>query len=87
MLTPDKHLKLQTSLLHLAAIALDYLPRYRSVTYGHLYSHLERKVGRSSDDLRVMFGPTVSFLYLMEKLRYHPQNDTFEYLESPQIGR
>ena len=87
MLAPDKHLKLHTSLLHLAALALDYLHRYRSVTYAHLYAHLERKVGRHSDDLRVMFGPTLSFLYLMEKLRYHPQNDTFEYLESQQIER
>ena len=29
-----------------------------------------------------MFGPTVSFLYLLGKLQYHPKGDSFEYLET-----
>jgi hypothetical protein len=82
MLTPHKHLKLNTSLLHLSALALAHLNKYRSVSYQQLYGYLEKRAGRDSEDLRVMFGPTVSFLYLLGKLQYHPKNDSFEYLET-----
>jgi hypothetical protein len=83
MLTPHKHLKLNTSVLNLSALALVYLQRHRSVSYQQLYAHLERRAGdRDSEDVRVMFGPTVSFLYLLGKLQYHPKNDSFEYLET-----
>jgi len=83
MLTPHKHLKLNTSVLNLSALALGYLQRYRSVTYEQLYSHLERRVGqKDAEDIRLMFGPTVSLLYVIGKVHYHPQNDTFEYLET-----
>jgi hypothetical protein len=84
MLTPHKHLKLNTSVLKLSALALEYLYRYRSVKYHQLYTHLERRAKGDSeaDDLRVTFGPTVSFLYLLGKIHYHPKNDSFEYLES-----
>jgi hypothetical protein len=82
MLTPHKHLKLNTSLLHLSALALAYLHKYRSVPYQQLYGHMEKRAGRESEDVRVMFGPTVSFLFLLGKVRYHPKNDSFEYLET-----
>lgn len=87
MLTPHKHLKLDTSLLSLAALALEYLHKHRSVPYSQLYAHLDRRVrlrdDRDADDVRLMFGPTVSFLFLLGKVQYHPQNDLFEYLETP----
>jgi hypothetical protein len=37
---------------------------------------------KDGEDVRLMFGPTVSFLYLLGKLQYHDKNDTFEYLET-----
>lgn len=86
MLKPHKHLKLNTSLLSLSALALEYLHRYRSVPYHQLYAHLERRVRsrdeRAVEDVRLMFGPTVSFLFLLGKVQYHAQNDLFEYLET-----
>ena len=84
MLTPHKHLKLNTSVLKLSALTLEYLHRYRSVSYHQLYLHLERraKVASDTDDLRITFGPTISFLYLLGKVAYHPKNDSFEYLET-----
>jgi len=87
MLTPHKHLKLNTSLLHLSALALDYLHKHRSVPYQQLYAHLERRARsrdeRDTDDIRLMFGPTVSFLFLLGKVQYHTKNDLFEYVETP----
>jgi hypothetical protein len=87
MLTPHKHLKLNTSLLSLSALALDYLHKYRSVPYHQLYAHLERRTRlreeRDTDDVRIMFAPTLSFLFLLGKVQYHPQNDLFEYVETP----
>lgn len=86
MLKPHKHLKLNTSLLSLSALALEYLHKYRSVPYHQLYAHLERRVRlrdeRDAEDVRLMFGPTLSFLFLLGKVQYHPQNDLFEYLEA-----
>lgn len=86
MLTPHKHLKLNTSLLRLAALALDYLHKHRSASYPQLYAHLERRAGardpKDGEDVRLMFVPTVSFLFLLGKLQYHNKNDTFEYLET-----
>jgi hypothetical protein len=82
MLTPHKHLKLNTSVLNLSALALVYLQRHRSVSYEQLYTTLEKRAGADADDVRVMFGPTLSFLFLMGKIQYHPKNDTFEYLET-----
>ena len=86
MLIPHKHLKLNTSLLRLAALALEYLHKHRSVSYPQLYAHLERRAcardSKDGEDVRLMFGPTVSFLFLLGKLQYHDKNDTFEYLET-----
>ena len=87
MLTPHKHLKLNTSLLHFSALALDYLHKHRSVPYHQLYAHLERRARlrdeRDADDIRLMFGPTVSFLFLLGKVQYHTKNDLFEYVGTP----
>jgi hypothetical protein len=91
MLTPHKHLKLNTSLLSLSALALEYLHKYRSVPYHQLYAHLERRIRmrdeRDADDVRLMFGPTVSFLFLLGKVQYHSQNDLFEYVEMAKAKR
>jgi hypothetical protein len=38
---------------------------------------------RDTDDVRLMFGPTVSFLFLLGKVQYHTKNDLFEYMETP----
>jgi hypothetical protein len=57
------------------------------VSYQQLYSHLEKRVGQDSEDMRVMFGPTVSFLYLLGKVQYHSKGDSFEYLETVQTTR
>ena len=88
MLTPHKHLKLSTSVLSLSALALDYLHKHRSVPYHQLYSHLERRIRQrdelDAEDVRLMFGPTLSFLFLLGKVQYHSKNDLFEYLETPQ---
>jgi len=87
MLKPHKHLKLNTSLLNLSGLALEYLHKYRSVSYQQLYNYLERRIHQrdelDAEDVRIMFGPSVSFLYLLGKLRYHPKGDSFEYLETP----
>lgn len=87
MLTPHKHLKLNTSLLRLAALALEYLHKHRSASYPQLYAHLERRARlrdpKDAEDVRLMFGPTVSLLFLLGKVQYHGKNDSFEYLETP----
>jgi hypothetical protein len=71
----------------LAALALEYLHKHRSSSYAQLYAHLERRTRlrepKDAEDVRLMFGPTLSFLFLLGKVRYHGKNDSFEYLETP----
>jgi ABC-3C biological conflict system middle component len=76
MLKPTKHLNPDLSVLNVAAHTLRLLATHRTMDYDELYLRLEKKLG---DDLRPVFLPAVSFLYLLGKIEYHTKNDTFEY--------
>lgn len=76
MLTPRKHLDLNTSLLRIAAIMLRELNKRGVVELTTLKQRVIRRVG---SDGELMFLPTLSFLYLLGKVEYHIQNDTLEY--------
>jgi ABC-3C biological conflict system middle component len=76
MLKPTKHLNPHFSVLNVAAGALKALSSQRSLKYDELYSKLHSKFG---EELRPIFLPAISLLYLLGKLEYHTKNDTFEY--------
>jgi hypothetical protein len=38
------------------------------------------------EDAEVVFLPTVNFLYLVGRVEYHPQTDSFEYLQPREVG-
>jgi hypothetical protein len=76
MLKPTKHLDPNYSVLNVAAHALKLLASHRTIKYDELFDRLNKKFG---DDLRPVFLPSLSFLYLLGKLEYHTKNDTFEY--------
>jgi hypothetical protein len=79
MLKPTKHLDPSFSVLNVAAQTLSILVKQRTITYDELYDKLQKRFG---DNLRPVFLPSVSYLYLLGKLEYHSKNDTFEYRES-----
>ncbi len=76
MLRPTKHLDPNLSVLNVAAYVLKHLQFHRSAPYDELYGRLHKKFG---ENVRPVFLPAVSFLYLLGKLEYHTKNDTFEY--------
>jgi hypothetical protein len=76
MLKPTKHLNPDLSVLNVSAHIIRLLANSRTIKYDELYGRLEKRLG---DDLRPVFLPAISFLYLLGKIEYHTKNDTFEY--------
>jgi len=76
MLTPRKHLDLNTSLLRVAAIMLKELRRRGVIEMMVLKHRVVRKVGSNGE---LVFLSALNFLYLLGRVEYHVKNDTLEY--------
>ena len=76
MLTPRKHLDLDSSVLRVAAIMLRTLKRPGVVEFERLRGVILKRVGDAGE---VSFMPALNFLYLLGRVVYHVQNDTIEY--------
>jgi hypothetical protein len=79
MLKPTKHLNLDTSVLYVSSLLLKWLNKQRLMSYTDLYRRLENHLG---NDARAVFLPTLSFLFLINKIEYHEKTDSFEYREA-----
>lgn len=80
MIRPAKHLDLNTCLLRAASKLLAKLQEDRLCSFAELKDAL-RLLGA---DAECVFLPTVHFLYLVGRVEYHPQTDSFEYLAPAQ---
>jgi hypothetical protein len=76
MLTPRKHLDLDSSILRVAAIMLRTLKRPGVMEFERLRGVVLKRVGDAGE---VSFMPALSFLFLLGRVAYHVQNDTVEY--------
>jgi hypothetical protein len=81
MIRPAKHLDLNTCVLRAASLLLARLQRERLCRFDDLRQTLAA-LGQDGD---YVFLPTVHFLYLLGRIQYHAQTDSFEYLQ-PQPG-
>lgn len=77
MIRAAKHLNLNTCVLRAASILLKNLQSQRLCSYEELQASL-KPLGDAAD---VLFLPTIHFLYLLGRVEYHSQNDSFEYLQ------
>ena len=77
MIRPAKHLNLNTCVLRVASRLLARLQRERICRFNDLRDTLS-DLGEDAD---VVFLPTIHFLYLLGRVDYHPQTDSFEYLQ------
>lgn len=77
MLTPRKHLDLDSSVLRVASIMLRELHRRGVVEMTALKQRVLKRIGANGE---IMFLPALSFLFLLGRVEYHIQNDTLEYL-------
>lgn len=77
MIRPAKHLNLNTCVLRVASRLLARLQRERICRF----NELRDSVSDLGEDADVVFLPTIHFLYLLGRVEYHPQTDSFEYLQ------
>lgn len=76
MIRPAKHLNLNTCVLRTTSILLSTLQSTRVCTYADLRSSLS-VIG---EDAEVTFVHAVHLLFLLGRVEYHPQTDSFEYM-------
>jgi hypothetical protein len=77
MIRPAKHLNLNTCVIRAASKLLARLQRERICRF----SDLRNSVADLGEDADVVFMPTIHFLFLLGRVEYHPQTDSFEYLQ------
>jgi hypothetical protein len=83
MIQAAKHINLNTCLLRAASRLLTRLQEDRVCRYSKLLGSL----ADFGDDANAIFLPTVNFLFLMGRVQYHPQTDSFEYLQPATLSR
>lgn len=77
MITPHKYLNLEQSVLNISAVILKQLQVSKSVKYDELCNFITSSVGENA---KIAFPNAISFLFLVGKIEYHQQIDTFELL-------
>lgn len=83
MIVPEKHLDLNHCTLKSGAELLNYLKKSRVAPVGKLRERLVQSMGADGD---ILFQPTLSFLFLLGRIEYHPEADRIEYLETARPG-
>lgn len=76
MLTPRKHLNLDTSVLRVSSLMLRELQKRGVIEFEKLRSTILKRVG---PDGELSFLPALDLLYLLGRADYHLKNDTIEY--------
>ena len=76
MLRPSKHSHPDRTIINVALLLLKRLRAKRLCAYISLLAYARKAV--SGGD--VLFLPSLSFLFLMGLVIYHPKNDSFEYV-------
>jgi hypothetical protein len=77
MIRPAKHLNLNACVLRAASLLLARLQGKRVCDF----EELRRSLDCLGPDADVLFMPTVHFLFLLGRMEYHAQTDSFEYLQ------
>lgn len=77
MIRAAKHLNLNTCVLRASSRLLVTLQTERLCSY----DALRRSLIGLGPDADVLFLPTVHFLFLLGRVNYHSQTDSFEYIQ------
>ncbi|HLP62466.1 MAG TPA: ABC-three component system middle component 8 [Candidatus Deferrimicrobium sp.] len=75
MLKPNKHLDPRFSVIHVGGLILKTLKDNGILTFDELLSIL---MGKIDVKVKEVFLPSLSFLFLLGKIQYHQQIDSFE---------
>lgn len=74
MIVPDKHMNLDTSVLRISAYILSLLKIGQEISYDTL---LEKTINNLGDDTKENYPYALNFLFLMDKIEYDNQKDSF----------
>ncbi len=80
MIRPGKHSNLDLSILGVSAHLLASLQKKRILTFERIMEIARKKYGA---DTQYVLMPSLSFLYLVKRIVYHLDTDSFEYRVDP----
>jgi len=77
MITPNKYMDLNTSLIKVSSDILKILlkKRDKTIKYNKLSKELEKLYGEDTDYVLI---PSLNFLFLVDKIKYNLTDDTLE---------
>jgi hypothetical protein len=75
MLKPDKHLDPRFSVIHIGGLVIKALRETGMMTFNELLAVL---MERTDEKVKEVYLPSLSFLFLLGKIQYHPKIDSFE---------
>lgn len=77
MITPNKHTEIKYSVLYVAGLILKEIMKSGVVPYCELKESIVQLLGK---EVSVVFPKSLSFLYLMNKIDYKEDIDSFIYI-------
>jgi len=78
MIRPDRHTNLDYSVINISSFVLKQLNSYYSITYDSL---LEKVITNIGNEAKENFPYALNFLYLLGKIVYQQETDSFKYNE------
>jgi len=75
MLKPHKYFNLEFSVFHISALIIQKLLQHKLLKYDELYNFL---LATKGENIKDVFPIAINFLFLLNKIEYHQQIDTFE---------
>jgi hypothetical protein len=75
MLRPDKHLDPRFSVIHIGGLVIKALRETGMMTFNELLAVLMERTG---EKVKEVYLPSLSFLFLLGKIQYHPKIDSVE---------
>lgn len=78
MITPNKHTTIKYSVLYVAGLILKEIIKSGVIPYSELKGTIVQVLGK---EVGVVFPQSLSFLYLMNKIEYKKDIDSFIYID------
>ncbi|MCP4219207.1 MAG: hypothetical protein GY765_31520 [bacterium] len=78
MIRPHKRMNPQFSVINIGGLIIRALKENRMLNFDQLLAHL---AAQTSDEVKEVYLPSLSFLYIIGKLVYHQENDSFQLVE------
>jgi len=76
MLRPTKHMNLDISVLRISSCVIDILKKHKMIRHDELLEEVIQSIG---SDARIIFVPSISFLYIIGLIDYDLKTDSFVY--------